>query len=80
VVWRCKARIRVPGALKMSALGNNSALGFQIKAKCSVCKARSSVMSLLHCEVETPVFMPVGTQVRMLVSRGFSRTPYSYKL
>jgi tRNA-guanine family transglycosylase len=53
----------------MPALGNNGALSFQIKAKCNVCKARSSVMSLLHCEVDTPVFMPVGTQVGMFISR-----------
>lgn len=54
--------LSVRSVLKMPALGNNAALGFHIKAKCNVCKARSSVMSLLHSEVETPVFMPVGTQ------------------
>jgi len=45
-------------------MGNKTALNFQIKAKCNVSKARSSIMGLLHCEVNTPVFMPVGTQVR----------------
>lgn len=48
----------------MPAVGNKTALRFRIKAKCSVSKARSSVMSLLHSDVDTPVFMPVGTQVR----------------
>ena len=43
----------------------NTALKFRIKAKCNVSKARSSVMSLPHADVETPVFMPVGTQVRI---------------
>ena len=48
----------------MPAIGNKTALSFQIKAKCSLSKARSSVMKLLHSDVDTPVFMPVGTQVR----------------
>jgi hypothetical protein len=52
----------------MPAIGNKTALSFQIKAKCSVSKARSSVMKLLHSDVDTPVFMPVGTQVRTFVS------------
>lgn len=46
----------------MPAIGNKTALSFQIKAKCSLSKARSSVMKLLHSDVDTPVFMPVGTQ------------------
>jgi hypothetical protein len=45
-------------------MGNKTALSFQVKAKCSLSKARSSVMKLLHSDVDTPVFMPVGTQVR----------------
>jgi len=48
----------------MPAIGNKTALSFQVKAKCSLSKARSSVMKLLHSDVDTPVFMPVGTQVR----------------
>jgi hypothetical protein len=51
----------------MPVIGNNTALSFQIKAKCNVSKARSSVMKLLHSDVDTPVFMPVGTQVRTFV-------------
>ncbi|PSN33026.1 Queuine tRNA-ribosyltransferase catalytic subunit [Blattella germanica] len=46
----------------MPGTGTSSALSFRIKAKCNVSKARSSVMSLPHCDVNTPVFMPVGTQ------------------
>jgi queuine tRNA-ribosyltransferase len=49
----------------MAAMGNKTALSFQVKAKCSLSKARSSVMKLLHSDVDTPVFMPVGTQVRI---------------
>ena len=39
-----------------------AALTFKIIAECPVSKARASVMSLPHADVETPVFMPVGTQ------------------
>lgn len=37
-------------------------LDFHILAKCSTSKARTAVMKLPHSVVETPVFMPVGTQ------------------
>ncbi|CAG0902322.1 unnamed protein product [Darwinula stevensoni] len=40
-------------------------LRFAIKAECHKSKARHSVMTLPHAEVETPVFMPVGTQGTM---------------
>lgn len=39
-----------------------SALKFTVLAKCSTTKARVSVMELPHANVDTPVFMPVGTQ------------------
>lgn len=39
-----------------------SALSFKILAECPVTKARASLMTLPHGTVETPVFMPVGTQ------------------
>lgn len=39
-----------------------SALSFKILAECPVTKARTSLMTLPHGTVETPVFMPVGTQ------------------
>ena len=38
------------------------ALKFKILAECSKSKARSSHLTLPHSLVETPVFMPVGTQ------------------
>ena len=38
------------------------ALKFKILAECSVSKARVAQMVLPHSTVDTPVFMPVGTQ------------------
>ncbi|XP_047116886.1 queuine tRNA-ribosyltransferase catalytic subunit [Schistocerca piceifrons] len=47
----------------MSTCGTSKpALSFNIFAKCEKSKARTSIMSLPHYDVETPVFMPVGTQ------------------
>ncbi|XP_046676004.1 queuine tRNA-ribosyltransferase catalytic subunit-like [Homalodisca vitripennis] len=40
----------------------SSALTFNILACCNLSMARTAVMGLPHYEVETPVFMPVGTQ------------------
>lgn len=55
---------------KMSVLKANGAenvkpvpLKYKIIAKCQTTKARVGVMSLIHSDVDTPVFMPVGTQV-----------------
>ncbi|KAI8375917.1 queuine tRNA-ribosyltransferase [Radiomyces spectabilis] len=39
-----------------------SALTFETTAHCSTTKARVSVLTLPHGPVDTPVFMPVGTQ------------------
>eukprot|EP00095_Tigriopus_kingsejongensis_P004953 snap_masked-scaffold96_size378025-processed-gene-0.5 protein:Tk04953 transcript:snap_masked-scaffold96_size378025-processed-gene-0.5-mRNA-1 annotation:"probable queuine trna-ribosyltransferase" len=39
-----------------------TALQFTVRAECSTTKARSSRLTLPHAVVETPVFMPVGTQ------------------
>lgn len=39
-----------------------SALVFKVLAECPVTKARVSKMVLPHHAVDTPVFMPVGTQ------------------
>ncbi|CAG2053772.1 unnamed protein product [Timema podura] len=48
---------------KMSTFNQRKqALSFKILAKCNKSKARASVMTLPHHEVNTPVFMPVGTQ------------------
>lgn len=37
-------------------------LTFRVTAKCSTSKARVGLMKLRHSDVQTPVFMPVGTQ------------------
>ena len=42
-----------------------SALSLKIIAECSVTKARCCKMTLPHHTVDTPVFMPVGTQGTM---------------
>lgn len=39
------------------------ALTFDILANCKLTMARTAIMKLPHYDVETPVFMPVGTQV-----------------
>lgn len=39
-----------------------SPLEFKVVAECGASKARTAIMSLPHHDVETPVFMPVGTQ------------------
>lgn len=56
---------------KMSAIATNGAengktapLIYKVIAKCPTTKARVGVMSLVHSDVDTPVFMPVGTQVK----------------
>lgn len=41
------------------------ALKFEVLAECSTTKARASILTLPHSAVETPVFMPVGTQGTM---------------
>lgn len=41
---------------------NRSALSFKILAECPISKARVAKMRLPHHTVDTPVFMPVGTQ------------------
>ena len=38
------------------------ALKLTVIAECSTTRARASLMELPHATVETPVFMPVGTQ------------------
>ena len=44
---------------------NACALSYKILAECSSSKARTAILTLPHYEVETPVFMPVGTQGTM---------------
>lgn len=43
----------------------NKPLIFSILKECETTKARVSKMMLPHGEVDTPVFMPVGTQVTL---------------
>ena len=51
----------------VKSTGGGSALAFKIVGKCSTTRARAAEMTLPHSLVETPVFMPVGTQARMLL-------------
>ncbi|CAN6674071.1 hypothetical protein TRVA0_050S00474 [Trichomonascus vanleenenianus] len=44
---------------------NGKALKFELLAKCSKSKARAATMTLPHGTVETPMFMPVGTQASL---------------
>lgn len=48
-------------------------LTFKVLHECKITKARTSLMVLPHHEVETPVFMPVGTQVIIIFSFQFAR-------
>lgn len=41
------------------------ALSYKVLAECSTTKARTAILTLPHYKVETPVFMPVGTQGTM---------------
>lgn len=42
-------------------------LTYKVIAECSITKARAGLMTLRHGEVNTPVFMPVGTQVSYII-------------
>ena len=42
---------------------NPSAMTYKVLGSCSTSKARVGIISLPHHNVETPVFMPVGTKV-----------------
>lgn len=48
---------------KAEMTGNQASLVYQVIAECKNSKARVGKMNLKHGEVDTPVFMPVGTQV-----------------
>lgn len=49
--------------------GNQESLIYEIIAECKFSKARVGKMTLKHGQVDTPVFMPVGTQVKFLIDR-----------
>lgn len=46
-------------------MSSSPALTFEIVAKCTVSKARTSRLLMAHGQVDAPVFMPVGTQGTM---------------
>ncbi|XP_014216555.1 queuine tRNA-ribosyltransferase catalytic subunit 1 [Copidosoma floridanum] len=48
--------------MKLTDSENKCPLTFEIRAECSTTKARMGLMQLVHHHVDTPVFMPVGTQ------------------
>lgn len=47
----------------MSVNNNKKPLIYTILSECATSKARVGKMELPHATVDTPVFMPVGTQV-----------------
>ncbi|XP_014234632.1 queuine tRNA-ribosyltransferase catalytic subunit 1 [Trichogramma pretiosum] len=49
-------------SMKMPAESSKKPLEFEVRAECPVTKARTGFMQLVHHHVDTPVFMPVGTQ------------------
>lgn len=48
------------------------ALYFEIFHECQTTKARTGKITLVHHCVDTPVFMPVGTQVSYIIQNLFS--------
>lgn len=52
----------IPEKADLSAQ-NDPPLKYKLIAKCKTTKARVGIMTLRHGDVDTPVFMPVGTQV-----------------
>ena len=46
----------------MLKMTTTNPLAYKVIAKCSTTKARVGLMSLVHSDVSTPVFLPVGTQ------------------
>src|ERR1700746_1529992 len=48
--------------IETAAVGKHSCLNFTIQRESNKSKARAATLQTLHGEVETPVFMPVGTQ------------------
>jgi tRNA-guanine family transglycosylase len=39
-----------------------SQITFEVVAECSHTRARAGILHTAHADIETPVFMPVGTQ------------------
>lgn len=53
------------GVSATKAVSSGPPLVLRILAECPVSKARACDLTLPHCTVNTPVFMPVGTQGTM---------------
>jgi len=51
------------GKLSAEMAKKEKPLKFEVYAECQTTKARTGRMTLVHHHVDTPVFMPVGTQV-----------------
>lgn len=51
------------GRSPMEMANRRKPLIFEVLAECKTTKARTGRMTLVHHHVDTPVFMPVGTQV-----------------
>lgn len=49
--------------IQKMAVATKSPLTYNLIHECPTTKARVGLMSLLHGDVNLPVFMPVGTQV-----------------
>lgn len=50
-------------AVNPNSIANDPPLQYNVIAQCKTTKARTGIMTLRHGNVDTPVFMPVGTQV-----------------
>ena len=67
-VWTNGLKTKLVFVKAMSGVERSKApraLSLQIVAECSTTKARTSKLCLPHYTVDTPVFMPVGTQGTM---------------
>lgn len=68
---RARAFLKTMSTTISSAIPSNDVISahddpplkYKVIAKCGTTKARVGVMTLRHGDVDTPVFMPVGTQV-----------------
>lgn len=58
-----KATSSIPNTGNSTNQSEDPPLKYKVLKKCSTSKARVGVMTLRHGDVNTPVFMPVGTQV-----------------
>lgn len=58
-----KATSSVSNTTTNSTNQSDPPLKYKVLAKCGTSKARVGIMTLRHGDVNTPVFMPVGTQV-----------------